>query len=186
MEALTKERNLRDMRKRRVGVTAWSRQIVGSQATGAPQIATEIAAPLVLRTPMGTVAAATECGWKHGDTGAEGNRAEDSSKTIAPRQAESRKLRGGRRAEARMRRCLILRQGDEPPETPGPLSLGLDCTEGRKSVKGSLRRLAPPLTDFLPSQENSSNNEGKGAMGGALACLPLVGIQPKQSWRPSP
>jgi hypothetical protein len=97
-------------------------------------------------------------------------------------------VRGGRRAEARMRRCLILRQGDEPPETPGPLSLGLDCTEGRKAVKGSLRRQTPPpLTAFLPSEENTSSYEGKGAIGSAaFACLPLVGNQPKQSWRPSP
>src|ERR1022692_4950672 len=42
------------MRKRRVGVTARSRQIVGNQVTGTLQFATEIAAPLELRTPMGT------------------------------------------------------------------------------------------------------------------------------------
>jgi transposase len=50
--------NLLVMRKRRVGVTARSRQIVGSQATGCWQIATEMAAPLELRTPMGTAATA--------------------------------------------------------------------------------------------------------------------------------
>src|ERR1700674_3701724 len=63
------------MRKRRVEVTARSRQIVGSQATGFLQVDTEIAAPLELRTPMGTAAqAASECGWKHGDKGAGVNR----------------------------------------------------------------------------------------------------------------
>jgi len=150
-----KERNLRDMRKRRVGVTAGSRLIVENQATGTPQIATEIAAPLVFRTPKGTVAAATtECGWKHGDTGVQDNRAEERSGEMAEHPGESRDLRKGRRANARMRRCLILRQGDKPPEPPGPLSLGVDCTEGRKSVKGSLgRQNQPPLTDFLPSEE---------------------------------
>src|ERR1700693_624481 len=45
---------LPNMRKRRVEVTARSRQIVGSQATGFLQVDTEIAAPLELRTPMGT------------------------------------------------------------------------------------------------------------------------------------
>ena len=45
---------MRSMRKRRVGVTARSRQIVGNQVTGTPQFATEIAAPLELRTPKGT------------------------------------------------------------------------------------------------------------------------------------
>ena len=44
------------MRRRRVGVTARLRQIVGTQATGSGQIATEMAAPLELRTPMGTAA----------------------------------------------------------------------------------------------------------------------------------
>jgi hypothetical protein len=180
------------MRKRRVGVTARSRLIVGNQATGTPQIDSEIAAPLVSRTPRGTVAAATtECGWKRGDTttGAKDNRAENRSGEIAERgeKAGLPKMRGGQRADARMRRCLILRQGDEPPETPGPLSLGLDCTEGRKSVKGSLRRQhRPPLTDFLPSEDNTSNDEGKGAYGrGRL--MPPVGRQPtriKASGRP--
>jgi len=55
-------------------------------------------------------------------------------------RVENGTWREGQRAEARMRRCLKLRQGGKPPETPGPLSLGLDCWEGRKSVKGSLRR----------------------------------------------
>jgi hypothetical protein len=65
------------MRKRRVGVTARSRLVVGNQAIGTPQAATEIAAPLVSRTPMGTGATAPhECGWKHGDTtGVTDNRA---------------------------------------------------------------------------------------------------------------
>ena len=42
------------MRKRRVGVTARSRQIEGSWVTGFLQIDTEMAAPLELRTPIGT------------------------------------------------------------------------------------------------------------------------------------
>ena len=46
------------MRKRRVGVTARSRQVVESQVTGSAQIAAEMAAPLELRTPMGTAAKA--------------------------------------------------------------------------------------------------------------------------------
>lgn len=163
--SLRKERNLRDMRKRRVGVTAGARLVVGHQVTGTPQTATEIAAPLVSRTPMCTVAAATtECGWKRGDT--------TGVKTIGQKTDPVKwsEIPEGRRAHARMRRCLILRQGDRPPETPGPLSLGLDCTEGRKSVKGSLRRQhRPPLTDFLPSEETHPGYEGKGAKGtGAL------------------
>ena len=45
---------LRSMRKRRVGVTARSRQNDGNQATGTLQFVTEMAAPLELRTPAGT------------------------------------------------------------------------------------------------------------------------------------
>ena len=173
------ERNLRDKRKRRVGVTARSRLIVGHQETGTPQIVAEMAAPLVLRTPMCTVVATatTECGWKHGDTGAQENRAENKFRKGLNRE------RVGWRAGARMRRCLILRQGDEPPETPGPLSLGFDCTEGRKAVKGTLRRHTPPLTAILPSEEKAPGHEGKGAHGPGASCLPLVGSLPLQNWR---
>src|ERR1039457_3326074 len=45
---------LRSMRKRRVGVTARSRQNDGTQATGTLQFVTEMAAPLEFRTPAGT------------------------------------------------------------------------------------------------------------------------------------
>src|ERR1035438_10698699 len=45
---------LRSMRKRRVGVTARSRQNDGNQATGTLQFVTEMAAPLEFRTPAGT------------------------------------------------------------------------------------------------------------------------------------
>jgi len=114
------------MQKRRVGVTAESRLIVENQATGTPQIASEIAAPLVSRTPMGTVATATiECGWKRGDTtGGQGNRAESSSDETDGYPRERGKWRVGQRAEARMRRCLKLRQGAKPPETPAPFPSG--------------------------------------------------------------
>jgi hypothetical protein len=163
-----KERNLRDMRKRRVGVTAGSRVVVENRAIGTPQAVTEIAAPLVSRTPMGTAVTATdECGWKRGDTsGGKGNRA-DSGFGAMENPGENREMREGRRAAARMRRCLILRQGDKPPETPGPLSLGLDCTEGKKSVKGSLRRQPrPPLTDFFPSEETPPDMRERGPWSG--------------------
>jgi hypothetical protein len=56
--------------------------------------------------------------------------------------------------EARMRRCLILRQGASPLRPPAPFPWSLDCTQGSESVKGSLRRhKTPPLTDSLPCEE---------------------------------
>ena len=163
------------MRKRRVGVTARSWLIVGNQATGTPQIVSEIAAPLVSRTPMGTVATATiECGWKRGDTtGGKDNRAESSSGETDAHQQESRKWRGGRRAEARMRRCLILRQGDKPPETPGPLSLGLHVPERKESVKGSqAAHKTRALDRFLPFRRFSWDEEKGAFRNRPLSCLP--------------
>ena len=158
---------LRDMRKRRVGVTARSWLIVENQATGTPQIASEIAAPLVSRTPMGTVATATtECGWKRGDTtGAKANRAESRFSEMDANQQGSRKWRERGRAGARMRRCLILRQGDKPPETPAPLSLRLQSPERKESVKGSqAAHKTRALDRFLPFPK-FNRDEGKGGAG---------------------
>src|SRR5437660_9200406 len=76
---------------------------------------------------------------------------------------ESRVGRGRRRAGARMRRCLILRQGASPLR-PGPLSLWMYCMDSEESVKGS--QAAPtraPLTDSSESGTRFSD-EGKGAL----------------------
>lgn len=172
--------NLRDMRKRRVGVTARSREIVGNQATGTPQIATEIAAPHVSRTPMSTVAAATtECGWKHGDTGAKDNRTDNGSGDIAIAEpGKNGTGRSGERAKAaRMRRCLKLRQGASPLRPPAPFPSVLIVRKG-----GTLSRVrcASPnqaaLDRVPPFPRNTACHEGKGAHGlGALPRLPLVG-----------
>ena len=183
---MRKERKLRDMRKRRVGVTAGSWLVVGNRETGTPQTATEIAAPLVSRTPRGTVAAATiECGWKRGDTtGVKDNRQGPVPEEWRRRERGSQDVRGGRRAEARMRRCLILRQGASPLRPPAPFPWDFDCTDGKKSVKGTLRRQrAAALDRFLPIRR-ASGNEGKGALQGRVhACLPLVGTERHRNLR---
>jgi hypothetical protein len=188
--SLRRNGNLRDMRKRRVGVTARSREIVGQQATGALQIDAEIAAPLVSRTPKGTVAeATTECGWKRGDTntGAKDNRAESSSEAMVENRGANGDCGGGRRAAGAHEALPHTSPGGKPPETPGPLSLGLDCTEGRPSVKGSLRRQKPAALDRGPSfQRQHPRHEGKGANGpGAHRASRWSGTQPiKASGRP--
>jgi hypothetical protein len=150
------------MQKRRVGVTAESRLIVENQATGTPQIASEIAAPLVSRTPMGTVATATiECGWKRGDTtGGQGNRAESSSDETDGYPRERGKWRVGQRAEARMRRCLKLRQGAKPPETPAPFPSGHSFQNGRNlSRVRKPRTKRAPLTDSFRSEDSPGMRE---------------------------
>jgi len=48
--------------------------------------------------------------------------------------------RGPARRRRAMRRCLILRQGDEPPETQGPLSLGIHVPERKGSCQGIASR----------------------------------------------
>src|SRR5664279_2084167 len=129
---------LRSMRKRRVGVTARSRQNDGNQATGTLQFVTEMAAPLAriqntsrhLRRKL-----QTECGWKHGDKGAGVNRQSAIRGKIA-----RGKRRGGRAGDSALRAHEALPHTPprgKPPETPGPLSLGIQVPERREFVKGS-------------------------------------------------
>ena len=104
------------MRKRRVGVTARSWQIAGSQETGTLQIDTEIAAPLELRTPMGT------CG--------EGcNQSADGSMVTMARESDGqnaiREEWGGEESMDTGRGALRAHEalphtppGGKPPETP--------------------------------------------------------------------
>jgi len=107
------------MQKRRVGVTARSGENAGSQATEYLQFVTEMAAPLASRTPIGT------CGERRNQS-ADGSMATTARESTGRGQSESgpnqgeRQMAGlqcasGRRAlKARMRRCLILRQGASP------------------------------------------------------------------------
>src|SRR6266852_2307081 len=104
---------LADMRERRVGVTARSRQIEGNQATGSLKIAAEIAAPLELRTPTSTAAKAAKqsadgsvANYGAGVNGAEGQ-SEENSRGNREREERARERRGNGAKNTRMRRCLI-------------------------------------------------------------------------------
>ena len=153
---------MRSMRKRRVGVTARSRQIVGNQVTGTPQFATEIAAPLELRTPMGT------CG--------EGrNQSADGSMVTMARELtgrmQSEKSGEGKRApgrDARIRAHEALPHtppGGKPPETPAPFpSESSFQNGGNLSRVRKPRNYSAPLTDSLRSEETTEMRE-KGAFG---------------------
>ncbi len=165
------------MRKRRVGVTARSRQIVGRQGTGSAEVDTEMAAPHELRTPMGTaVEAAIECGWKHGDNGAGVNR----QKTIRGKCVEEERvsIAAGETARcARMRRCLILRQGASPLRPPAPFpSESMLQNGGNLSRVRKPRNNGAPLTDSLRSEGETKMRE-RGPSAAAASCLPLVGTQ---------
>jgi len=145
------------MRKRRVGVTARSRQNVGNLATGSPQFVTEMAAPLAIENPSRHLRQKLqkECGWKHGDTGA-GN----------PGQNAIGQQRGAARAR---QACHPLREHDvatRPPVKapltarwrsaltgPGPRSRG-DST-GKREWQALLQRLfACPRLPLVGDKEN--------------------------------
>ena len=138
------------MQKRRVGVTAGSRRTEGNQATGSFQVATEMAAPLELRTPMGTAARA-----------AIRVRMEAWRQWRRRQLAESNPMEGHRAItyseparEARMRRCLILRQGASPLRPPAPFpSATILQKEGNLSRVRKPRKNGAPLTDSLPSED---------------------------------
>jgi hypothetical protein len=186
------------MQKRRVGVTAWSRRIESKQATGSTQVATEIAAPLELRTPMGTAG--------HGPAheSADGSRAitaqesttgskpsgQQASRAMRRREqavhgsaGTGTKVRHGAR-DARMRRCLILRQGASPLRPPAPFPSFFQLAEGRKIVKGSQAAQKARALDNFPPFRRFLREAGKGALCGSVASdrLPLVGPQEKGTW----
>src|SRR5664280_120895 len=128
---------LRSMRKRRVGVTARSRQNDGNQATGTLQFVTEMAAPLEFRTPAGT------CGGSCKQS-ADGSMATKARESTGRVQSEERSQgeRDGEvgRGDSALRAHEALPHTPprgKPPETPGPLSLGIQVPERREFVKGS-------------------------------------------------
>jgi hypothetical protein len=169
------------MRKRRVGVTARSRQIVGNQATGFPQVVTEMAAPPELRTPMGTAAKAAirvrmeawrQWRWSRPSEG-------------SPREMEGSGRSGvqGKPAAdgalvARMRRCLILRQGASPLRPPAPFPSGSMLQNGGNlSRVRKPRKNGAPLTDSLRSEDSTKMRERGPSAKRAASRLPMVGPQ---------
>jgi len=126
------------MRKRRVGVTARSRQIEGSRVTGFLQIDTEMAAPLELRTPIGTCGAGE--GRNQSADGSMATRARESTGRMQSEGSSPGKGQGetqGGRAKRAHEAPPHTPPGGKPPETPGPLSLGIHVPERWQSVKGS-------------------------------------------------
>ena len=127
---------LRSMRKRRVGVTARSRQNDGNPATGTQQFVTEMAAPLELRTPAGT------CGGscKQSADGSMATKARESTGRVQSEERSPGKERGGRAGDSALGAHEALPHtppGGKPPETPAPFPSGIRVSERKQSVKGS-------------------------------------------------
>src|SRR5271157_355453 len=81
---------------------------------------------------------------------------------------------GEQRAIARMRRCLILRQGASPLKPPAPFpALPLLGREETCQGSASPAKTRPPLTASLPSEETHSNGQGKGPLAMTFRAPPL-------------
>lgn len=161
------------MRKRRVGVTARSRQIVGKRATGSPQIATEMAAPHELRTPTGTAAKAAIRvrmeAWRQWRSGVR------RRKEIGMNHGEQSRRRGigGAARYARMRRCLKLRQGINPLRSPAPFPCDLIMPHGgNRSRVRKPRTKRAPLTASLRSGTPTDMRE-RGPLGWGVILPPF-------------
>lgn len=160
------------MRKRRVGATARSRRIVGKRATGSPQIATEMAAPLELRTPMGTAAKAAIRvrmeAWRQWRSGVRRRKEIEVNQGSQPATEI-----GGRARYARMRRCLKLRQGINPLRPPAPFPCCFIIPNGGNlSRVRKPRKKRAPLTDSLRSETPTDMRE-RGPVGWALSLPPF-------------
>ena len=159
------------MWKRRVGVTARSRQIVGNQVTGSLQVVTEMAAPSELRTPMGTAAEAAIRvrmevwrQWRWSRLTDHNPKSEETE-----RESQASKFSGGG-APAGAHEALPHTPpgGKSPPETPGPLSLATHCRGGREFVKGSqAAHKSRALDKFSPSRRRFTGIRERGPLSNA-------------------
>ena len=163
------------MRKRRVGVTARSRRIVGKQATDSPQIASEMAAPLCIENTNGhrgegrkQSADGSMATMAHLSQTAEGNRKE--SKEQQARELGAWEVRALRAHEA-------LPQtppgGKNPLRPPAPFPCCLIMPNGgNQSRVRKPRKKRAPLTDSLRSEAPTEIRE-RGPSGWRRAAPPV-------------
>ena len=143
------------MWRRRVGVTAGSRRVAReSRLSCRPQLRWQH--PSALRTPMGTRGAGR-------DQSADGSMATVALESVGRRRKEYG-LGADSALNARMRRCLILRQGARPLRPPAPFPF---CFMLRKG--GNLSRVRKPrpnngrALDKFPPFRRILRDKGKGA-----------------------
>src|ERR1017187_6069502 len=167
---------LRSMRKRRVGVTARSRQNDGNQATGTLQFVTEMAAPLELRTPAGTCGGS--CKQSADGSMATMARGEINGQKNNPTGTRAREKGWSRRVTGRAGRAHEALPhtppGGKPPETPAPFpSESSFQNGGNLSRVRKPRNYSAPLTDSLRSEETTEMRErGASARRPVLPCRP--------------
>jgi len=146
-----------------------------NRVTGSSQVARQMAAPLDFRTPMGT--AATSC-----------NKSADGSMAIKALESTGRgqsrqqsKARGRRKCwgiqgglqslessdgalKARMRRCLILRQGACPLRPPAPFPWSFIFRKGGNWSRVRKPRRRRRALDKFPPFRRDLRDKGKGAI----------------------
>jgi hypothetical protein len=150
------------MRKRRVGVTARSRQNDGNQATGTLQFVTEMAAPLELRTPAGTCGGS--CKQSADGSMATMARGEINGQKNNPTGTRAREKGWSRGVTGRAGRAHEALPhtppGGKPPETPAPFPSGFRFQNGGNlSRVRKPRNYSAPLTDSLRSEDMAEMRE---------------------------
>ena len=155
------------MWRRRVGVTAGSRRVAReSWLSCRPQLRWQH--PSALRTPMGTRGAGR-------DRSADGSMATVALESVGRRRKEYR-LGADSALNARMRRCLILRQGARPLRPPAPFPFFFMFRKG-----GNLSRVRKPRPNTghalhkFPPFRRVHQDKGKGACVGWGRHRPPVG-----------
>ena len=111
-----------------------------------------------------------------------------ASRSVSEQHWQDRKVGDwgeGRRANARMRRCLILHQGASPLRPPAPFpSTSMVWGEGNLSRVRKPRKSSAPLTDCLHPWDNAPMRRERGPKAsGACVCLPLVGPRRGREYR---
>src|SRR6266576_1558851 len=104
------------MRKRRVGVTARSRQNEGNQVTGTLQFGAEMAAPLEMRTPAGTCGGS--CNQSADGSMATKAREVNEQKNDPRRVSQGKEMERGSGALCALEALPQTPPGGKPPGTP--------------------------------------------------------------------
>jgi len=183
------------MRKRRVGVTARSRQTGDGQATGRLQVDTEMAAPPELRTPTGTAA-------KGRNESADGSKATEARESVWQRaiQKNTRAVGAcGHKAAARVgtlgdsarsahEALPPTPPGGKPPETPGPLSLDPRFYASQRICPGFASPAQNAALDRSPGLPTGVLRRGKGGLWqtGGLPPPPRGRPRTIRCYRPTP
>jgi hypothetical protein len=134
--------------------------------------------------------ATTECGWKRGDTDTgygQSSRKPFRENSGSGRERDCGKWEADGALEARMRRCLKLRQGASPLRPPAPFPSDWIIRKGGNLSRVRCAGQKQAALDRLPPFRRNCLTRGKGGISAAaLVSLPLVGSPVTLPSRASP